>query len=307
MQRSPRLQPLTRARVLGMGETGAAWVTALPQVLGELESRWSISVGRSLPGGSASYVVAGRTHRGVDVVVKIAVLADGWTEQVAALQRADGRGYVRLLATAADLRAVLLERLGPSLAGSGLPPEEQLIRIADTLARAWRRPGDLVAMDKAAALHELIRTRWEQQDRPCSERVITQALKFASRRSVVEEAELMLVHGDPHPGNLLAVPTPRRGAETGWCFVDPDGVVTDRAYDLGVALRDWSIRLLQSPAPRGTAEGYCRLLSEHTGVDETRIWEWGFVERVSTGLYVLDRIGSPAVARPFLDSAELLL
>ena len=47
------------------------------------------------------------------------------------------------------------------------------------------------------------------------------------------------MHGDPHPGNLLAV-RPRQGAPKGWCFVDPDGFVADRAYDLGVALRDWS-------------------------------------------------------------------
>ena len=50
------------------------------------------------------------------------------------------------------------------------------------------------------------------------------------------------------------------------------------------------------------------MLAEHTGVDAQRIWEWGFLERVSTGLYLLDVVGAPdRVARPYLDSAERLV
>jgi hypothetical protein len=88
-------------------------------------------------------------------------------------------------------------------------------------------------------------------------------------------------------------------------FVDPDGFVADRAYDLGVAIRDWSSRLNHG-TPGATLQGYCRLLAEHTSVDVERIWKWGFVERVSTGLYVLS-LGAEAVALPFLQTAELLV
>lgn len=115
------------------------------------------------------------------------------------------------------------------------------------------------------------------------------------------------MHGDPHPGNLLTVREPRPGAETGYVFVDPDGFVADRAYDLGVALRDWT-SLLLGPDARRVAEGYCAVLAARSGVDAQRIWEWGFLERVSTGLVVLDVVRGPdAVARPHLDSAERLV
>ena len=53
-------------------------------------------------------------------------------------------------------------------------------------------------------------------------------------------------------------------------------------------------------------ESYAQLLAERTGIDATRIWRWAFLERVSTGLYVLG-FGSEAIGRPFLASAELLL
>ena len=108
------------------------------------------------------------------------------------------------------------------------------------------------------------------------------------------------------PATCWPSAAPRPGADTGYVFVDPDGFVADRAYDLGVALRDWSSTLL-GPDARTVAEGYCTVLAEHTGVDAQRIWEWGFLERVSTGLYLLDVVGAPdRVARPYLDSAERL-
>lgn len=50
---------------------------------------------------------------------------------------------------------------------------------------------------------------------------------------------------------------------------------------------------------------YCALLADRTAVDQRAIWEWGFLERVSTGLYVLD-FGAEELGRPFLDTAELL-
>ena len=76
---------------------------------------------------------------------------------------------------------------------------------------------------------------------------------------------------------------------------------------LGVVLRDWSSALLGADA-RTVAEGYCTVLAEHTGVDAQRIWEWGFLERVSTGLYLLDVVRGPdRVARPYLESAERLV
>ena len=187
---------------------------------------------------------------------------------------------------------------------------DQLRCLADTLALAWQDPGETrpgPGQDKASGLARLIRQAWSRLDRPCSVRVLDQALAYAERRAAEADRDLVVVHGDPHPGNLLAVTRPRPGADTGYVFVDPDGFVADRAYDLGVVLRDWSSTLL-GPDARRVAEGYCAVLAAHTGVHAQRIWEWGFLERVSTGLYVLDVVRGPdRVARPYLDSAERLV
>ena len=243
-------------------------------------------------------------------MIKVAISGEGWPEQVATLERAAGRGYVRLLRSDPGRRAVLLEELGPSLATRGRSVPDQLRCLADTLALAWQDAGETRRAagrgqgDRTGAAHP----RGLGPAGPAVPvRVVDQALAYAERRAAEADRDLVVVHGDPHPGNLLAVRTPRPGADTGYVFVDPDGFVADRAYDLGVALRDWSSMLL-GPDARSVAEGYCTVLAEHTGVDAQRIWEWGFLERVSTGLYLLDVVGAPdRVARPYLDSAERLL
>jgi streptomycin 6-kinase len=68
-----------------------------------------------------------------------------------------------------------------------------------------------------------------------------------------------------------------------------------------VVLRDWCPQLLAAPE---LARRYCHLMAELTGVAEEAIWEWGYLERVATGLYLLS-LG--ADGRPFLTTAERLL
>ena len=303
-----RLQPMVRARVQSMGEPGSAWLADLPGVLEELQRRWSITVGRSLPGGSSSFVA--RVHRadGTPAVLKISVLTDQITRQIEVLQSADGRGYARLLDYDQPRGALLLEALGPQLAMSGRSPEEQLAVLARTLIDAWQpRVGSAPtrAEDKAVSLQDLISSSWSALGEPCPRVVVAQALTYAEGLVGAAESELVVVHGDPHPANALRVPGGPARAESGYCFVDPDGFVADRAYDLGVALRDWCGRL-NGPDPRGTLERYCAVLAEQTGVSADRIWRWGFVERVSTGLYVMS-FGAHAVGRPFLETAARLL
>lgn len=302
-----RLQPLTRARVASLGEVGRAWHAALPSVLAGLAARWSLTLGRPVPGGSSSYVVRVRTADGGNAVLKVAVPDPSFAAQAATLRRAAGRGYARLVAHDLEQNALLLEALGPSLQQSSLAPAEQLRLLADTLAQAWQSPAEHPdpPLDKAGSLADLVSRLWAEQGAPADEAVLTTALEYARRRGAVEPSELVVVHGDPHPANLLQVPVPRPTAPSGWCFVDPDGFVADRAYDLGVALRDWSAHL-HGPDARRRLEGWCALVSDRSGVDATRIWEWAFLERVSTGLFVRS-FGAERVAEPFLRTAALLV
>lgn len=306
-----RLQPLTRARIASSGAAGAAWLAALPDLLRGLATDWSLELGRPLPGGSSSYVVAVRAA-GRPAVLKVALpSADpdlGFPAQVRTLDRADGRGYACLLRADSSRHALLLEALGPSLDAAALAPETKLRILAGTLRRAWMPAQDQPPLDKAGQLGAFVTRAWEELGRPCSQSVVTQALAYARVRAASPGNRLRVLHGDPHPANALLVPEPRAGAESGYCFVDPDGFVGDCAYDLGVVLRDWSSQLTATldGRARGLAERYCALLATETGIGFEPIWEWGFLERVSTGLYVMS-FGATAMGRRFLAAAERLL
>jgi streptomycin 6-kinase len=64
-------------------------------------------------------------------------------------------------------------------------------------------------------------------------------------------------------------------------------------------MREDPVELMQ-----GDPHERSRRLAALTGLDETAIWEWGAVERVSTAL-VLTGLGLEPIERQMLEAAEL--
>ena len=287
-----------------MGGAGAAWIAELPRVIEDLQQRWSITLGRPLPGGSSSYVVRVRRADGSPAVLKISLLTVQIDREVAVLRRADGRGYARLLDHDLSSGALLLESLGPTLAASGRSPEEQLVVLAETLQEAWLSydgPEPAGADDKAVAAEPhrlgLVSARSIR-----AVAAVDQALRYAEL--LWGDALAGVAGGRSRrsaSGNALTVPRRRPGRDR--LLLRRPGRLRRRSR---VRPRCHHARLLGRRDCARPLEAYAQLLADRTGVDVTRIWRWAYLERVSTGLYVLG-FGSEAVGRPFLDSAERLL
>jgi streptomycin 6-kinase len=305
------LPPVVREKAAQLGDAGAAWLSGLPALIDDLERRWSVTIGEPLNGGTASYVARARTADGRDAVVKLSVPDPAFTRQIRTLAAARGRGYVRLLAHDEENYAVLLEALGPPLNHLGLSPEVQIDTLCDMLPAAWQvppptSPNAEPALDKARSLAELVARLWEDLGHPCSERIAEYAIQCAERRAAAFDPDrCVIVHGDAASPNAVQVLAPRAGAESGFVFVDPDGFLGDPTYDLGVVLRDWCPELLAGDVP-SVAHRYCRQIAARTGMEEAAIWEWGFLERVSTGLYSLS-LTTEDLTPPHLTTAETLL
>lgn len=306
-----RLQPLARARVRSMGAVGQEWLDRLPVLVAELEREWGLGVeSRGLPGGSASWVGRARDADGRARVLKVGVPGHDLADEALVLGLAAGRGLVGLHAHDTGRNALLLEELGPSLESAVLPVEEKLEHLAAALTLVWQIPADALippapGQDKASTLTRLVLDTDDRLGHPAPTAVLDLALEYAGRRVAAHDpARCVVVHGDPHPANALStVPAP---GEDGLAYrlVDPDGFLADPAYDLGVVLREWTGRLRDRPRER--LEGWCALLAERCGLDAQTVWEWAYLERVSTGLHVLD-IGAESLGRRFLDSAAALL
>lgn len=272
-----------RLRAEAAGDAGRLWLDGLGDLIGGLERDWGLVVGATLHGGTGSYVAQAMTRAGEAAVLKLGMPGEGIAGEIETLALAQGRGYVRLLRHDAVRAAMLQERLGPSLSSLGLSLDDRMVAICRTLKMAWTSApqglGLMTGAEKARWLGDFIGQTWEALDRPCSERAVAQGLAYAeSRAAAFDPDACVLVHGDAHDHNTLQVP----GTDA-FKFVDPDGLAAEPACDLAVPMREWSAELLAGdPLELGLAR--CARLSALTGVEARAIWEWGVMERLSTGL-----------------------
>jgi streptomycin 6-kinase len=305
MRDRPVVVPNTvRQKVAARGAEGTRWLRGLGGVIQQLEHDWNVVVGSTLHGGSESYVAAATAGDGVDAIIKIAIPGNDLACEATVLGLAKGHGYARLLKHDPARQAMLQERLGASLAELDLPVKTQIQIICATLRRAWQIPPPANASlpsgaDKARWLAQFIAATWEELNRPCPEPIIEQALSFAEvRRGAFDPQTAVLVHGDAQASNTLQDLQRRSTAGAGFRFIDPDGLVAERAYDLAIPMREWSSELLEGD-PARLGQERSGLLGHLTGVDTHAIWQWGFVERVSTGLLAM-QVGTEDVGRQML-------
>jgi streptomycin 6-kinase len=122
--------------------------------------------------------------------------------------------------------------------------------------------------------------------------VVEHALVSARRRERAHRDEkAVLVHGDVHQLNALQ-------SDGGFKLVDPNGLLAEAEYDLGVLMRGDPVELLAGDPFERT-----RWLAARTGLDPVATWEWGVIERVSSGL-LCTQIHLQPLGRDTLRAAE---
>ncbi|WP_238146795.1 aminoglycoside phosphotransferase family protein [Ornithinimicrobium murale] len=284
------------------------WLQDVPELLAEVAAEWDLTTGSSYADSTEAHVLEVTTGEGVPAVLKLLVPGDrGQAEgqpgrlggaarrEITVLQLTDGHGCPRLLRHDVARSALLLERLGPSMHELRLPLAQRQDLLCDAAQRVWRPApeADLPSgAEKGRWLVDFITHTWESLGRPCRERVVAHALECAARRIAAHDDErAVLVHGDVHEWNALR-------AADGFKLVDPDGLLAEAEYDLGVLMREDPADLLHG----GDWERAGRL-ADRTGLDATATWEWGVVERVSTGLLLL-AIDLPEVGADMLAVAD---
>jgi streptomycin 6-kinase len=281
------IPPVVRRKALALG--AGAWLDALPALVDDLAQAWSLTLGRVYQDATEALVIEAG-----GAVLKVAIPGDRVAvhHEITVLRLAGGEGCAALLQADEDRGALLLERLGPSLHSLGLPAAQRHAILCDTAARVWRPASGLpTGAEKASRLAEYIPQEWEATGRPCSRQAVAHALECAERRHAAhDDARAVLVHGDVHEWNALQ-------AGDGFKLVDPDGLLAEPEYDLGVIMREDPLD--------GDLCARADWLARRTGLDRDAIWEWGVVERVSTGL-LATRIELQPVGAQMLAAADRL-
>jgi streptomycin 6-kinase len=279
-------------KVRALGDVGATWLRELDGTVTELAREWRCELGAVMHGGTGGLVAEATLADGTPTVFKLAI-PDGldgheaFAQELACLLAGDPSCYVSVYRHDATRRATLTERLGPTLESLAWSVEAQLDAITDTVALGWHEPRERARLrsgaDKARWLEDFVMARWTALGRPCATAARDRAVECARRRAATAAAVGVLVHGDAHPANVLRAPN----APAGFKLIDPEGLVSEPAHDLGIVLRCFPDTLLAGDTTR-LALAWCDRVARRARVDADAIWEWAFLESVSTGLFLLE-------------------
>ena len=212
------------------GEQGDAWIRALPEVVDELLTRWSL-----VPDGEAMHGYNGMVlpvHRGPEQCV----LKVSWPQETSACHEAlaletwNGRRAVRLLDTSPTEGALLLER-----AHSRKPLRSlelaAAVRVAGTLLRQLAVPapaGPRPLSEIATEIRDGLIDRWEGLGRPFPRKLVDQVRELAGGLS--GRTGSLLVNHDLHYDNVLAAD------REPWLAVDPKVFTGDPEYQVAQLL-----------------------------------------------------------------------
>ena len=299
------LSDVVRQRAGALGQPGLDW---LDELLSGLEHDWQITIGPALAGGTSALVAEATTVGGDSAILKVRMPGTAAGDHEAeVLQAAAGKGYPRLLRHDPSRNALLLERLGNRLDTMELPYEREVDIICAALLHAWMPVPEgfsgVTGADKANGLAQSILGRWAGAGQPCAQQVIDTALMYCRDRAAAYRAQsAVLAHGKPHARNTLAVPDTANPVQ--YKFIEPCGLAIEPAYDLGVLLSGWHEGVGGRNA-HTIARGHARHLTTRTQVPAEAIWQWGYIERVATGLRLLEN-GEIDRGKQFLALAEII-
>ena len=284
--------PQTLLNKLNTLENRENIIQKLKWTLLQLEERHGIQLITILTGGSSGLVGKAKNKEHQEFIIKIPLqkidLGVEFENELKALKYADGKGYVRLLGYEETLNVAYLESLGQPLAELGFTPQEQLKIICETLQLSWVKVAETDAFPNTLEIIHWFRSylteTWEQLDKPCTQSLLEKTHQFLQERNTAYDPnKCVLVHGDAHNLNVLQANLPDK---TTFKLIDPDGIVSEPAYDLGVLMREWIEELAIDPVSKGLER--LDFLSKETGVDKKAIWQWGLIQCVATGLVLLE-------------------
>ena len=266
---------------------GAAWLDRLPEVLGSLERRWSLTVGAPFDDEEAScaWVAPVALSDGTSAVLKLGMPHMEGEHEVDGLRFWDGDPTVRLIEADDDLGAMLLERCQPGTALRAVPEPEQDLVISGLLRHLWRAPSALHSFRPLSMLMKY----WGDQTVADDERwpdtgLVREGLRLFEELPRTTSTEVLLAT-DLHAGNVL------QSKRKPWLVIDPKPFVGDPAYDSTQHLFNCDVRLRLDP------HGMINRMADLLGVDHERIRLWTFARAAAEPRDDWSNEGRIAIAR----------
>ncbi len=237
-------------------EDAPAWLISLPRRVLLACRRWDLRVQSVVvPGGRRSWVAYVLTPQGTRFVLKLSFPHPDATREAEAL-RLFGASAVQVIDDAPDLCALLLAQVGEgdALSDTIWAPAQRAACGAEELARLWSAP------DRPwPSVQERCACWPAWLAHACGQSAGDRFARLLAR----PDAPVVLLHGDPHAGNLL------RDGET-WKWIDPLPMTGPPAADVGrlvasTIAQTSSVDVMQQTIADGAQAGGCP-------VNEVLLW-----------------------------------
>jgi streptomycin 6-kinase len=264
----------------------AAWLARLPGAVGELEGRWSLTLGPPFDHGevSCAWVAPARRADGTPAVLKLGMPHLEGEQEAEALRFCDGNPTVRLLESDDRLGAMLLERCEPGASLRERPESEQDLIIAELLRRLWRSPPPGIFRPLSVMIESWTAETLADAERWVDGGLVRQGLRLFMELSRSSTTDVLLAT-DLHAGNVL------RAQREPWLVIDPKPFVGDPAYDATQHLFNCRARL------RSDAEETIRRFADLLEVDHERLRLWLFARAAAEPRGKWNDDASEALAR----------
>jgi streptomycin 6-kinase len=221
----------------------SAWLTQLPTLIREFQSRWSLTLGNPFDSHevSCAWVAPVTLPSGVNAILKFGMPHDEGEHEIEGLQFWDGDPTVQLLAADKAANVMLLERCVPGSSLRTLPEPEQDVILARMFRRLWRAIPSLHPFRPLAKMLALWAGETRKQESGWTDSgLVQEGLRLFAELTATAPAEVLLAT-DLHAGNIL------QAEREPWLVIDPKPYVGDPAYDATQHIFNCQERLASRP------------------------------------------------------------
>ncbi|RKS10611.1 streptomycin 6-kinase [Nocardiopsis sp. Huas11] len=245
------------------------WLTEVPSIVEKLAAEWGLTVEGRAPRGRTAVVLLVSRADGSEGVLKLCP-DGGLAVSEARLLRmwAPSQRVPEVWGLDADRGAILMERVdGETVAATGIVPAMETVGSLIAQLHAVEVPrAELMELRPLTSRVQFIFDQWsrERAEGPAAEIVPASVMHQGlcrARDLAHGEVDVVPVHGDLHPGNVID------GGPRGLVALDPRACLGDGAVDAV----DWTV--WQASSLR-EVERRVDVLSRVMDVDGDRLMEW---------------------------------